>query len=251
MDWSIEGAHGAYWSHHPGATSATLSCLKNPKWCDFHEYANEDFRFWFMGISSNFSVSNTFDFPALLCQCGVAEVVVNPRWPPRTSVGKQERATSPSASCCRRWGWSGFLCCVFGISGVGNIEFGFLGVSRCKWGVRQRVGWAWSPSVPPPPHTHSNPLWWSAAQKLILTQRVDLHHRYQRHDRRQYRQLSAYERHVSSAIWQVQLQLSPWSDPQGTYAEHYYRHEQLSLCDQRLLLIECDQNCWAWSHLAT
>ena len=49
-----------------------------------------------MGISSNFSVSKTFDFPALLCQCGVAEVVVNPRWPPRTSVGKQERATSPA-----------------------------------------------------------------------------------------------------------------------------------------------------------
>ena len=49
-----------------------------------------------MEISSNFSISNTFDFPALLCQCGVAEVVVNPRWPPRTSVGKQERATSPA-----------------------------------------------------------------------------------------------------------------------------------------------------------
>ena len=109
-----------------------------------------------MEISSNFEPKTKFDFPALLCQCGVAEVVVNPRWPPRTSVGKQERATSLSASCSRRWGWSGFLCCLFRISGVGDVDFGFLGVSRCKWGVRQRVGWAWSPSVPPPPHTHSD-----------------------------------------------------------------------------------------------
>ena len=49
-----------------------------------------------MGISSNFELQTKFDFPALLCQCGVAEVVANPRWPPRTSVGKQERATSPA-----------------------------------------------------------------------------------------------------------------------------------------------------------
>ena len=104
-----------------------------------------------MEISSNFELKTKFDFPALLCQCGAAEVVANPRWPPWTSVGKQERATSPaSTSCSRRWGWSGFLCCVFRISGVGDVDFGFLGVSRCKWGVRQRVGWAWSPSVSHP-----------------------------------------------------------------------------------------------------
>ena len=108
-----------------------------------------------MEISSNFELKTKFDFPALLCQCGVAEVVANPRWPPRTSVGKQERATSPAPAALAGGDEVDFFAVFSGFLGSVMKVLGSWACQGASGGLDKELG-GLGLQVFPPPHTHSD-----------------------------------------------------------------------------------------------